>query len=235
MPWMLMVAGAALALLALGLARRPPRERRAAGGRPGDGGRAAADRAGAQGAPPNGDDPKAAAWAVLQQPLPVPEDPWRALALRPALRQFRLGALFGLGVGLVVAGVVVAVAAPPRGPGVATPGQTPGPGAAPAPAPPPDAAAPGSGAPAAPGRPAPAPAPSPPAVSGPTAVTVTVDPGDTPQAVAAKLQAAGAVADPAAFVGRLVERGLDTRLRTGTFRIPAGASLDTVIDILTAA
>nr|PZN42847.1 MAG: hypothetical protein DIU70_04600 [Bacillota bacterium] len=65
-----------------------------------------------------------------------------------------------------------------------------------------------------------------------TLVTVVIDPGMTAPQIAARLREKGLIADEAAFLARLAERGMDTRLQAGTFQIPAGVSLDQVIDRL---
>lgn len=109
--------------------------------------------------------------------------------------------------------------APGTQPG-AQPATQPGAGAAPA--------APGPGtAPVSPQEPV-----TPPVSAEP--VTVVVEPGMTAPDVAALLRAQGLIADETAFLNRLAERGLDTLLQAGTFNIPANATLDQVIDLLTA-
>lgn len=210
--WVLVALGGCLAIWALWRARgRGPRRRR---GEPLHHGQVPV---------PDPDDPRAGAWAILNQPLQTQPSPWEDLAGRPALRQFRLGAAFGLGVGLTLAGILYAVL--PTRPPAPPPARTP---AAEVPAAPTPGAGPGG--PAAPGA-GPGAAGTRPAAR--QTASIVVAEGDLPPAVAKKLLAAGLIASERAFLDRLVERQLDTRLRPGTFSIPAGASLDAVIDALT--
>lgn len=159
------------------------------------------------------------AWEVLAKPLEeemikIPEHrPWYAPG---GDRRFQQGALLGLGVGLMVAALTVSFAprdaAPPQ---VAT-------------------KEPAAGAPAA-NQPAPTqtvqPAPTQPVK--PVNQNFTVEPGDLAPDIADKLKTAGLIADPDQFLHRVAERELDTSLKAGTFVIPTGADLDTVIDVLT--
>ncbi len=183
------------------------------------GGRAPDRHSRGQGPAPEPEDSRGSAWAVLNQPLTIQRSAWDELANRPALRQFRLGAVFGLGVGLTLAGVLYTVlperAPAPAPPSAAAQAMTPAPGAADQPAP---------VTPVAPKPAAPKPAGE---------VSVEVAEGDLPPVVADKLRSAGVIVSEQGFLDRLVERQLDTRLRPGTFQLPTGAPVDTVIDSLT--
>jgi len=167
------------------------------------------------------------AWEVLSRPLEeeiikIPEHrPWYAPS---GDRRFQQGLMVGLGAGLMVLAVTVSLlprgAAEPRTaakePGVGAPAET-------------DTA---PGQPAAPASPAPA-QPKPAAPPAPANVSFTVEPGDLPEDIANKLKSAGLIADPDQFLNRVAELGVDTALQAGTFVIPTGAPLDTVIEKLT--
>lgn len=172
---------------------------------------------------PDPDDPLASAWAILGQPVQTQSSSaWEELAGRPALRQFRLGAAFGLGLGLILAGIVYAVL-PARAPAPVQPpaARQPAPAAQP----------PAGGAARAPAATPPQAPPAAPKAAEP--VSIVVAEGDLPNVVAAKLVAARVITSEQQFLNRLVERELDTRLRPGTFKIPAGAAIDAIIDTLT--
>lgn len=182
--------------------------------------------------PPAKDADKDEAWQILARPIdytagarPVERT---ALLRGPGDGQFRRGMVAGVGAGLVLAGVAVAyipVLAPQgRLAGETAPPSTAAPTTPTTPAP--TAQKPGT-TPSATTPPAPAPAK-------PAKVTFVVDDGDMPPTVASKLKAAGLIADEGQFLSRLAERGVDTALKSGTFTIPSGASLDQVIDVLTA-
>ncbi|MCG0239525.1 MAG: endolytic transglycosylase MltG [Firmicutes bacterium] len=294
MAYLLMAVGIAMALLALWRAlaggeedsRRRGRSAGAAQGGPGSGAEVAA------GLDPG--DPRAAAWAVLREPVQVEPGLLDLIARRPPARQFRIGTLLGFGLGLAVAGGIWLLAqslgwaqspqvaeAPGLGgqgaavgevggeaplghgagqraggnagggaagdtaggeaPGASASGgdsptatgeapENPGGGAAAGPADGGQAQAPaGGGSSGQPGAgggsTGAAPAPG-------TLVTVVIDPGMTAPQIAARLREKGLIADEAAFLARLAERGMDTRLQAGTFQIPVGAGLDQVIDRL---
>lgn len=142
----------------------------------------------------------------------------------PVKGRYQSGLLTGLGGGLIIAALGLALA-----PASMLPQRNPAP--APAPSGETTTPAPSGGTTAQP----PTTTPTTPATpSAPATVDFTVAPGDLPSNVAANLQSAGLIADPAAFLARLTERGVDTLLKSGTFSIPTGATLDQVIDILTA-
>ncbi|HEY3367705.1 MAG TPA: hypothetical protein VGK74_21820 [Symbiobacteriaceae bacterium] len=172
------------------------------------------------------------AWAILGQPIERAEE--LARQGERGSRRFRQGLLVGLGTGLVVAWAVMLVMPGPATPLPPRSGREPaGPAAGPAPgvAPAPGGATkpgttPGTAAPPAGTTPA-APPPR------PANVTFTVEPGDMAPTIAARLKTDGLIADENAFLDRVTERGVDTRLRSGTFVIPTQASLDDVIDALT--
>lgn len=155
------------------------------------------------------------AWEILADPIIVYEPVSPNHRARDN-RGFRRGLATGLGSGLLLWGLFLAVTPqqPPRLPIVNT-AQTPG----------------GSS----PQTPVPLPAPTtpttPPAV--PANIDFEISPGELPDAVATRLAESGLVDDSNTFLGRMIERGVDTRLRTGTFTIQTGSSLDEVIDVLT--
>jgi hypothetical protein len=67
----------------------------------------------------------------------------------------------------------------------------------------------------------------------PTAeVTITVAAGDVGSKIADKLLTAGAITDKAAFLAEVTAQGADTKLKQGTFTIPAGATLSEIVKIL---
>lgn len=64
-------------------------------------------------------------------------------------------------------------------------------------------------------------------------VSVTIVSGDGSYTVARKLEEAGVVSSAAAYDDYLCQNGYDKRLRTGTFRIPAGADDEQIARIVT--
>ena len=68
----------------------------------------------------------------------------------------------------------------------------------------------------------------------PLTLTFVVEDGEAAPTIAAKLHGAGLITDEEAFLRRVVDRRVDTRLKAGTFIISTGATLDEVIDSLTA-
>lgn len=167
------------------------------------------------------------AWDVLARPLEeelikIPEHrPWYAPG---GDKRFQRGVLVGLGGGLLVAALAVSLVprelAPQqiaaKDPAPATPAptqqQTPTPA----------------------GTPAPAPAPAKQEPPKPVNVNFVVAEGDTADVIADKLKTAGLIADTEQFLKRLASLELDTKLKAGTFVIPTGASIDKVIEVLTA-
>ena len=71
-----------------------------------------------------------------------------------------------------------------------------------------------------------------PGQTAPAAVQITVNAGDSASTIADKLLAAGAITDKQAFLADVVAQGADSRLRAGTFTIPAGSSHLEIIAIL---
>lgn len=63
--------------------------------------------------------------------------------------------------------------------------------------------------------------------------SVTIVSGDGSYTVAKKLEAAGVIFSASSFDDFLCQHGYDKRLRTGTFRIPAGASDEEIAGIVT--
>ena len=64
-------------------------------------------------------------------------------------------------------------------------------------------------------------------------LTVKIPEGSTGSAIANILVQNKLIDSPSAFLKRANERKLDTKLRSGTFKIPSNATLDEVINILT--
>jgi hypothetical protein len=73
---------------------------------------------------------------------------------------------------------------------------------------------------------------TPPAATTPTEVTITVAAGDVGSKIADKLLAVGAITDKAAFLAEVTAQGADTKLKQGTFTIPAGTTLAEIVKIL---
>ena len=65
------------------------------------------------------------------------------------------------------------------------------------------------------------------------AMQITVVAGDAASTIADKLLAAGAISDKQAFLSDVLAQNADSRLKQGTFTIPAGASHADIIAILT--
>jgi hypothetical protein len=78
----------------------------------------------------------------------------------------------------------------------------------------------------------PPPAENPPVQQAET-VQIVVEAGDAASVIADKLLAAGAISDKQAFLSDVAAQGADSRLKMGTFTIPAGASHADIIAILT--
>jgi hypothetical protein len=174
-----------------------------------------ADASKVKGPAPKGGDP----WEVITQPIARDEELIKIPERRPWYRpgRFLRGVMTGLGAGLLVSAAIVAVS--PRGAVPPSPqAATEAPKGAPA-------TGAGGGTAAAP------PAQTPPQ---PANVMFTVDPGDMAPTIAANLKAKGLINDDQAFLSRVAERGVDTLLKAGSFPIPTGATLDQVIDVLTA-
>jgi len=64
-------------------------------------------------------------------------------------------------------------------------------------------------------------------------ITITINAGDTASAVADKLLAAGVISDKQAFLSEVIAQKADSRLKQGTFKIPAGSTTNEIINILT--
>jgi len=62
---------------------------------------------------------------------------------------------------------------------------------------------------------------------------IIIQQNESSEQIADKLIAVGAIESKAVFYAKLEEMGLAARLQTGSFEIPAGASLEDVIRILT--
>lgn len=65
-----------------------------------------------------------------------------------------------------------------------------------------------------------------------SAASITIVSGDGSYTVAKKLEEAGVVSSASAYDDFLCQNGYDKRLRTGTFRIPAGASEEQIARIV---
>ena len=62
---------------------------------------------------------------------------------------------------------------------------------------------------------------------------ITVNAGDTGGAIADKLITAGLITDKQGWISDLIASGADTKVKQGTFKIPAGSSHSEIIAILT--
>lgn len=67
-----------------------------------------------------------------------------------------------------------------------------------------------------------------------TSIRFTINSNESAYSIADKLQQAGLVADSDKFVQDVISAGADTRLKSGTFTIPAGATHAEIITIFTA-
>lgn len=171
------------------------------------------------------------AWDILTSPVQYEEELIKIPEHKPwyvpgSDRRFHQGLLVGMGLGLMVAAVLMPFvprreALPPEQaaadpspvqvepkPAQTQPAQTP-----PAQTPP-----------------AEGPAPATPKAAN---VNFTVDPGSSTQEIAANLKAAGLIADEQTFLELVVASGLETSLQAGTFVIPTGASPEKVLEKLT--
>lgn len=63
-------------------------------------------------------------------------------------------------------------------------------------------------------------------------VTITVVAGDVGSTIGDKLVSAGAITDRAAFLAEVAAQGADTKLKQGTFKIPAGSTMAEIVKIL---
>lgn len=171
------------------------------------------------------------AWAVLSQPvaadelirLPKDQPVWgRLLSSR-----FLQGSIVGAGSSLLVAGIVLSYA-------LILPG-----GLSAAEVTKPEPKAPETAAPA-PQVPAPAPVETTPATPAapeiekpPASLTFTINSGELSQEIAFNLKLNGFIEHQGNFLDRLAERELETMIQIGEFKIPADATIDQVIDIIT--
>lgn len=193
------------------------------------------------------------AWDILTSPVQYDEELIKIPEHRPWYvagkdRRFIQGLLVGLGSGLMVAALVVSVidgAPQPPAPGP-TQGQTASnepenPAPTPTGGEPATGEQPNTGNPSTPANPAgeePAgesstpPAPATPGAE-PTKVTLTIEPGSSSQEIAAVVMEAGLVATEQEFLDMVTELGVETGLKAGTFTIPAGATVEEVVTVLT--
>lgn len=189
--------------------------------------------AAATGMPAQPFDPREPAMSVLVEPLPA-QEPGAASRLSGPARQWRLGTVFGLGMGLVVCGLLLLIfpdgAQPAANTGASI--RTPDARSMPVPGPTRGTGRPGPGSAPTVQPTAPIPAP---AQARAERVTVVIPPGEVPGTVGAILKAEGLITDDRAFINRLVERKLDTRIRSGRFELRVGMSMDAIIDVLTGA
>ena len=61
---------------------------------------------------------------------------------------------------------------------------------------------------------------------------ITVNAGDAASTIADKLLSAGVITDKQAFLSEVMSQGADSKLKMGTFKIPAGATHAEIIKIL---
>ena len=69
-------------------------------------------------------------------------------------------------------------------------------------------------------------------VSPTSEVTITVVAGDVGSTIGDKLVSAGAITDKNAFVNEVLAQGAATKLKQGTFKIPAGSTMAEIVKIL---
>jgi len=172
----------------------------------------------------HGEEAKTRAWEVLASP--VDAEPGRR---PPRSERFIRGAATGVGAGLLVVAVVVGnwgTGPAPGGPAEPPVGRAPGEVKPPVQAPGTGTQQPGGAQPPPVGAPPPQPA-------APRPVTFTVEPGDFGSAIGERLVTSGVITDAAKFVDRLQERELESALKTGTFELRTGMTIDEVIDKLT--
>lgn len=177
------------------------------------------------------------AWDILTAPVQYDEELIKIPEHKPWFipggdRRFRQGLMVGLGLGLLLAALLLpflpAKGAPPEPPAPESPaGQTN-----------PADETPGQQVVGKEEEPTADPGEmvTPPPVSTPPQpanVTFVVEPGSTSQQIAASLKAANLIADEQEFLQRVVALGVETRLQAGTFVIPTGATVDQVIGELT--
>ena len=65
-------------------------------------------------------------------------------------------------------------------------------------------------------------------------IKITINAGDAASTIADKLLEVGAISDKQAFLNEVDAQGAASRLKQGTFTIPAGSSISDIIAILTA-
>lgn len=171
------------------------------------------------------------AWEILTTPVEYDEELIKIPEDKPGLlpgvdRRFQQGLLVGLGLGLMVAALVVAFlprGQEPRQQVASNPPAVSNPPVAKAeqPAPKPESSA------------APAQTQAAPQPSRPATVTFVVEEGSPSQKIAADLKAAGLIKSEQEFLDLVFALGMETQLKAGTFEIPSDASVDAVIKLLT--
>ncbi len=62
---------------------------------------------------------------------------------------------------------------------------------------------------------------------------ITIAAGSSASSIASALKTQGIITDSQAFLNKIAEMKKETKLKAGTFKIPAGASMEDVINILT--
>jgi hypothetical protein len=180
------------------------------------------------------------AWEVLSQPLyaeeliRIPKD--EPLLARLGHNRFLQGSIVGAGAGLILGGVILSYGLVPNATGTALAAERSGAPVQSTQTVAGDTSQTGSSTKSAGGE-----AEKPAGETKSTAETgdaakptaFEVQPGDASQAVAARLKQAGLIKEEDAFLNRLKERGLETMIKAGAYQIPAGASVDQIIDLLT--
>jgi hypothetical protein len=77
------------------------------------------------------------------------------------------------------------------------------------------------------------PSPTPKSVTSDKIIKITVESGMSSEDISTLLAEAGVLKDKKAFMKRLGELGVDSRLKIGSFEIPKGSGYDDIIKILT--
>lgn len=172
------------------------------------------------------------AWAVLSQPvaadelirLPKDQPVWGRLLSS----KFLQGSIVGAGSSLLVAGIVLSYALILPGglsaAEVAKPESKPAESTTPAPP---------VSTPATPEPAEPAPTTEVETTPKPGSLTFTINSGELSQEIAFNLKANGFIEHQGNFLERLAARELETMIQIGEFEIPANATIDKVIDIIT--
>lgn len=180
------------------------------------------------------------AWAVLSQPVAATDELIRLPKDERVLgrilgSRFLQGSIIGAGSSLVVAGIVLSYALVMPGGLSTAEAANPVPPKAAEPAP--QVTVPPTKTPAESATTTPETTPTTPTETATPkpqgSVSFTIVSGQLSQEIAYNLKAQGFIDHQGNFLDRLAELGLETAIQIGEFQIPAGASIDDVINIIT--